>query len=96
MHRTTVTFPEPTLREAKLKALHENVTLSEVLRSLLARWVLGEISLIPEGSDRARLVALARAARGMWAGRDADDYWALSRTGMAERDEEMQRARLAS
>jgi hypothetical protein len=96
MHRTTVNFPDPVLREARLKALHENVTLSHVLRNLLTRWVTGEISLASKGSDRDRLVAMARDARGMWADRDGDDYLALSRAGLVERDEELRHARLDS
>lgn len=94
MHRTTINLPEPTLRKARLKALHHNVTLSEVLRTLLARWADGEINLQPDESDRARLAALARGARGMWADRDPDTYLAISRSGLTEHDEETQRARL--
>jgi hypothetical protein len=96
MHRTTINLPEPTLRKAKLKALHQNVTLSEVLRTLLARWADGEIGLAPDESNRARLAEMARRARGMWAERDADAYLATSRSGLVEHDEETQRARLGS
>ena len=43
MHRTTINLSEPVYQQARMKALQENVTVSEVVRDLLARWVAGEI-----------------------------------------------------
>ena len=84
MHRTTINVPESVFRRARIKALRENVAVSEVIRDLLARWVAGEIELASKEPSREKLVALARAARGMWADRDPDDYLAASRTGLRE------------
>jgi hypothetical protein len=94
MHRTTINMPDAVFQRARVKALREDVTVSEVLRDLLARWVTGEIKLASEERSREELVALARAARGMWADRDPDAYLAASRTGLKERDEELEHARL--
>ena len=94
MHRTTINFSEGIFQEAKLKALHEGVTVSEVIRELLARWVADEIDLDAGEGARDRQVALARAARGMWADRDPDAFLAASRARLPERDEELVHARL--
>jgi len=94
MHRTTINIPDSILHRAKIKALKEDVTVSEVLRDLLARWVAGEIRLSSEEHSREELVTLARAARGMWADRDPDTYLATSRAGLKERDKELEDARL--
>ena len=94
MHRTTINVSDPVFQEAKIKALRERVTVSEVIRELLARWVDGDIDLEPGNDARERQVALARAARGMWAGRDAEAFLATSRAGLAERDEELAHAHL--
>jgi hypothetical protein len=81
-------------QQAKIKALREEVTVSEVIRELLARWVADEIDLDPGKQARDRQVALARAARGMWADRDPDAFLATSRAGLQERDGELTHARL--
>ena len=94
MHRTTINIPDAMMPTARIKALREGTTLSEVLRDLLARWVSGAVSLPCEPGGREKMVALARAPRGMWADRDADALLAASRAGMKERDEELARARL--
>ena len=94
MHRTTINVSEPVFREAKIKALREETTVSEVIRELLDRWIANEIELDPGDSARDRHVALARAARGMWADRDPDAYLAASRAGLRERDEELAHAYL--
>lgn len=94
MHRTTINISEPVFREARIKALREEVTLSEVVRDLLARWVAGEIELGAQERAREELVALARDACGMWADLDPDAYLAASRAGLKERDEELSNARL--
>jgi hypothetical protein len=74
MHRTTINVPESIFQRARIKALRENVAVSEVIRDLLARWVAGEIKLASRERSREKLVDLARAARGMWADRDPDSY----------------------
>ena len=61
---------------------------------MLDRWVAGEITLDRGGRARDRHVALARAAQGMWAGRDPDAFLAASRAGLRERDEELANAHL--
>jgi len=93
MHRTVINVPQETFQRARIKALREGTNVSEVIRRLLARWVAGEVRLTEE-SSREKLVALARAGRGMWADRDSDAYLADSRAGLAARDEELERARL--
>jgi len=92
MHRTTINIPDSVFHRAKIKALREDVTLSEVLRDLLVGWVAGEIRLSSEDRSPEELVTLARAARGMWADRDPDTYLAASRAGLKERDEELEDA----
>lgn len=94
MHRTTINVSERVFRQAKIKALREDVTVSEVVRELLARWVDDEIELERSDRERDRQVALAREARGMWAGRDADAFLSRSRAGLADRDEELADARV--
>jgi hypothetical protein len=37
MHRITINVPESTFQRARIKALRENVAVSEVIRDLLAR-----------------------------------------------------------
>ena len=94
MHRTTINLSEPVYRQARIRALREGVTVSEVVRDLLARWVAGEIDLSDRKSTRDKLAALARDAQGMWADRDPDAYLAASRAGLKERDQELSNARL--
>ena len=94
MHRTTINVSEPVFQEAKIKALREKLTVSEVIRDLLARWVTGEIDVIRGDRAHDSRVALARAAHGMWADRDSDAYLAASRAGLGERDEELAHAHL--
>jgi hypothetical protein len=94
MHRTTINVSETVFQQAKMKALREDVTVSEVIRELMARWVADEIELDPGDRARDRQVALVRAAKGMWADRDPDTYLAASRLGLQERDEELAHAHL--
>ena len=82
MHRTTINVPESIFHRARIKALRENVAVSEVIRDLLARWVAGEIDLASKERSREKLVVLARAARGMWADRDPDSYLTASQPGL--------------
>jgi predicted DCC family thiol-disulfide oxidoreductase YuxK len=74
MHRITINVPESIFQRARIKALRENVAVSEVIRDLLVRWVAGEIEPASKERSREKLVDLARAARGMWADRDLDSY----------------------
>lgn len=94
MHRTTINLSEPVYRRAKIKALREEVTVSEVIRELLARWVADEIEVYPGEGGRDRRVTLARSAHGMWADLDPDALLAASRAGLEERDEELAHARV--
>ena len=94
MHRTTINVPESVYRQARIKALQENVTVSEVIRELLACWVTGELELDTRSQTTDRRIALVRSAHGMWADRDPDRYLAASRAGLAERDEELAHAQL--
>ena len=94
MHRTTINLSEPIYRQARIKALREDVTVSEVVRDLLTRWVAGEIDLTDRENTRDRLAALAREAQGMWADRDPDTYLVASRARLKEHDEELINARL--
>lgn len=94
MYRTTVNISEQVLQQAKIKAVREQVTVSEVIRELLSQWVSGEIEIGPGNRARDRRVALARAARGMWDDRNPDAYLAVSRAGLLEHDEELAHARL--
>ena len=94
MHRTTINVSESVFQEARIKALREDVTVSEVVRDLLARWVAGEIDLSVQQRTRDRLAALARDAQGMWSDRDPDTFLAASRARLHERDQELTNARL--
>ena len=88
MHRTTVTFPRSLIRRARLKAASEGVSVSEVLRKLLGRWLREDLAL--EGPPpRALAVDRARATFGLWSDRDPDEYLAASRAGLADRDQEL-------
>jgi len=95
MHRTTVTFPETLVRKAKLKATAEGVSLSEVLRKLLDRWIRGEIEMESPG-PRREIEDRALATFGIWRDRDPDEYLEHSRQGLSERDAELEDARVDS
>ena len=64
MHRITIDVPESIFQRARIKALRENVTVSEVICDLLARWVAGEIELTSKERLREKLVALAPGRSG--------------------------------
>ena len=96
METATIAIPEPILQRAKIKAQKENTEIEQVVHDLLTRWIDGEIGLDVEKHSRDELVALARAARGMWSDRDPDEYLAESRVGLQKRDEELEHARLAA
>ena len=95
MHRTTVNIPDDIFQQARIKALRERIAVGEVIREFLDRWVGGELDLVARPPSREERVALARRARGMWADRDPDAYLAASRSGLQDRDEELEHARLA-
>jgi hypothetical protein len=96
METATIAIPEPILQRARSKAQKENTEIEQVVYDLLTRWIDGEIGLDVAKHSRDELVALARAARGMWSDRDPDEYLAKSRAGLQERDEELEHARLAA
>jgi hypothetical protein len=96
MHRTTINVSESVFQQARIKAIREQVTVSEVIRELLARWVAGDVQLGSDAHTPDRLAALARSAGGMWADRDPDAYLAASRAGLKDRDEELDHAQLAA
>jgi hypothetical protein len=95
MHRTTLNLPDPLFRKAKIKATLEHSTLSEVIRGLLDRWVAGEVDL--GGGDRSRqeTVKRARETFGMWRDREPEEFLRRSRQNLAERDREIEDARVA-
>ena len=91
--KTTVRFSVEMLREARIKAINDGLSLSEVLRRLLRLWLRGEITLEGE-QDTSQQLQLAREAFGMWSDRDPDEYLARSRAGLALRDREVEDARM--
>ena len=94
MENSTVRIPESVLERARIKAEKEDKAVEQIVRDLLDGWLEGAIHLTTERPPRKELVALARAAQGMWKDRDPDEYLALSRSGLDQRDEELQNARL--
>ncbi len=93
--RTTLRLPRELLREARVKAVREGLSLSEVIRRLLRLWLGGRVEVepfpLPQPDDRVRM---AREAFGMWRDRDPDAYLRRSRTGLTTRDREIEDARL--
>jgi plasmid stability protein len=95
MHRTTFTFSENLIRKAKVRAASEGLSLSDVVRRLLARWVAGELRLDSE-PPREALIRTALGSFGMWRDRDPDRFLAESRAGLDRRDGETKDARMGS
>jgi hypothetical protein len=91
--KTTVRFPADLLKEARIKAINENLSLSEVLRRLLHLWLRGKITPEPKEESSHR-IQLARESFGMWSDRDPDEYLAHSRAGLALRDKEVEDAKM--
>ena len=91
--KTTIRLPTDVFREARVKAINEGLSLSEVLRRLLRLWLRGKVTLGTE-EDTRNQVRLAREAFGMWSDRDPDEYVACSRAGLARRDQEITDARM--
>jgi hypothetical protein len=76
----------------KKKQLSNSRSLSLIRRACIL--APGRSSLAKEERSREELVALARAAPGMWADRDPDAYLVASRAGLEERDKALEDARL--
>lgn len=93
MHRTSITFSEKLFRRAKLKAVSEGRTLSDVIRSLIERWLEGDVSANRAESEEARQRA-ALESFGMWSGRSPDTFLEDSRSSLARRDEELEDVRM--
>ena len=90
----TIEVPESIFQRARIKAQKENVAVDQVVHDLLSGWIIGEIRLPTGRRSREDLIALARAARGMWADRHPDHYLSTSRADLSKRDEELKHARL--
>lgn len=93
MHRTSITFSEKLFRRAKLRAASEGRTLSDVIRSLIERWLEGDVSANRAESEEARKRA-ALESFGMWSGRSPDTFLEDSRSSLARRDEELEDVRV--
>ena len=81
MHRTSIAFPEKLFRRAKLRAASEGRTLSDVVRSLLERWLEGDISADRGELEEARKRA-ALESFGMWSDRSPDTFLEVSRSSL--------------
>jgi len=90
---TTVRFPTDMLRNARIKATDEGLSLSEVLGQLLNLWLHGIVTIKTKEST-SRQIHLAREAFGMWRDRDPDEYLVHSRAGLALRDKEIENVRM--
>jgi hypothetical protein len=93
--KTTFRFPADMLREARIKAINEGLSLNEVLRRLLRLWLRNKVTFTAE-EDTSNKVRLARQAFGMWSDRDPDEYLARSRAGLARHDQEIENAKMGS
>ena len=93
--KTTLRLPQSLLREARVKAVRQGLSLSEVIRRLLRLWLSGQVEAESAASrQRQAMVQLAREAFGMWNDRDPNDYMTRSRARLALRDQEVEDARL--
>ncbi len=81
MHRTSITFSEKLFRRAKLRAASEGRTLSDVIRSLLERWLEGDVSADRGELEEARKQA-ALESFGMWSDRSPDTFLEVSRSSL--------------
>lgn len=95
MHRTTLNIPDRLFRNAKIKATSERLPLSEVIRGLLDRWVAGEVDLGGGDRSRSEVVERARKTFGMWRDKDSEHFLRDSRSGLSDRDREIENARVA-
>ena len=94
MERTSLSLPADLLREAKIRAAAQGITVSHVVRTLLAAWIHGEVTLDSSRSQRAMALERAWKSYGMWKERDPDSFFRESRAGLPHRDQEVRRARL--
>ncbi len=83
MHRTSIAFPEKLFRRAKLRAASEGRTLSDVVRSLLERWLEGDVSADRGELEEARKQAALESFR-MWS--DRNPFLEDSRQSLRIRD----------
>ncbi len=81
MHRTSITFPEKLFRRAKLRAVSEGRTLSDIVRSLLEHWLEGDVSADRGELEEARKRA-ALESFGMWSDRSPDTFLEVSRSSL--------------
>ena len=51
MHRVTINILESVFRQAEIKALREDVTVSAVVCDLLGRWVVGSSRWTQQGDS---------------------------------------------
>jgi len=90
--RTTLVLSDDLLREARRKASAEGLSLSQVLRGLLDRWVVGEVRLPVAEEDHRPGLDQALSTHGMWSDRDPDAFLQESRAGLKDRDRELEDA----
>jgi plasmid stability protein len=95
MHRTTIALREDLARRARIKAAAEGVSVSEVVRDLLSRWLSGEVGRGGAPESREATTARALATFGMWKERDPDEFLVRSREGLSRRDRDVEHARVA-
>jgi hypothetical protein len=82
----TIQVPESVFQRVRIKAQKEDVAVDQVVQNLLSRWIDGEIRMTAGKRLREELIALARAARGMWADRHPDQILAASRAVPIKRE----------
>ncbi len=63
----------------------EGVSLSEVVRGLVARWVTDEVAVSESDTTRQQTLDKAIASYGMWSDRDPDEFLRQSRINAEER-----------
>ncbi|MCP4592205.1 MAG: hypothetical protein GY842_15845, partial [bacterium] len=70
MYQANIALPDDLFRQAERKASSEGVNLSEVVRSLVARWVTDEVTTSESDTTRQQTLDKAIASYGMWSDRD--------------------------
>lgn len=53
-HKTTIRLPHDEHTAARIKAVQANISLSEVIRRLLALWVAGKVSIDKPPAEDAK------------------------------------------
>jgi len=94
MNRTTLTLTDDLLRRVKGKAASEGVSVSAVVRSLLARWLEGKVDLKERREAEPTVASKALASFGIWRDRDPDEVLREVRSGWSERDQKLRDAGL--